>query len=169
MAGDRSQRTADRLYRAGRLMHALLKWLETSAVGTAVAQSAWLFPAVETIHVIALTLVVGSIAIIDLRLLHRSWRGRAGDGNRARYSALDLGKFCDCGDVGIPDVHLRRNQICGRHPIPAQDGAGPVGRGQYACFFIVSHIAASPPGTPVPHLWRPKSRADCRCSSGSAS
>lgn len=58
-------------------MHALLKWLETSAVGTAVAQSAWLFPAVETIHVIALTLVVGSIAIIDLRLLHRSWRGRA--------------------------------------------------------------------------------------------
>lgn len=53
------------------------KWLETSAVGTTVSQSTWLFPAIETVHVIALALVVGSIAVLDLRLLDRTWRVRA--------------------------------------------------------------------------------------------
>jgi len=53
------------------------KWLETSALGTTVSQSTWLFPAIETIHVIALALVVGSIAVLDLRLLDRTWRVRA--------------------------------------------------------------------------------------------
>ena len=53
------------------------KWLETSALGTAVSQSTWLFPAIETVHVIALALVVGSIAVLDLRLLDRTWRVRA--------------------------------------------------------------------------------------------
>jgi hypothetical protein len=55
----------------------LWKWLEHSALGSAVSQSTWLFPAVETVHVIALSLVVGSIAVLDLRLLDRSWRTRA--------------------------------------------------------------------------------------------
>jgi len=53
------------------------KWLETSALGTTVSQSTWLFPAIETVHVIALALVVGSIAVLDLRLLDRTWRVRA--------------------------------------------------------------------------------------------
>jgi hypothetical protein len=35
----------------------------------AIAESTWLFPAFEALHVIAITLVVGSIAIVDLRLL----------------------------------------------------------------------------------------------------
>jgi hypothetical protein len=53
------------------------KWLETSGLGTTVSQSTWLFPAIETVHVIALALVVGSIAVLDLRLLDRTWRVRA--------------------------------------------------------------------------------------------
>ncbi len=56
---------------------ALCKWLETSQVGFAVSQSPWMFPAIETVHVIALALVVGSIAVLDLRLLDRSWRVRS--------------------------------------------------------------------------------------------
>lgn len=35
----------------------------------AIAESTWLFPAFEALHVIAIALVVGSIAIVDLRLL----------------------------------------------------------------------------------------------------
>ncbi len=58
-------------------MTGFFKWLETGAVGMAVSQSTWLFPAIETVHVIALALVVGSIAVLDLRLLDRSWRIRA--------------------------------------------------------------------------------------------
>jgi hypothetical protein len=47
------------------LMHSL----EAQPFALAIAQSRWMFPALETLHVFALTLVVGSVGIIDLRLL----------------------------------------------------------------------------------------------------
>jgi hypothetical protein len=45
-----------------------LQWLNDSAVGESVRQSLWLFPAIETVHVAAIAIVVGSIARLDLRL-----------------------------------------------------------------------------------------------------
>lgn len=50
--------------------------LESSPVGTAISESEWLFPTIETVHVLALTLVIGSIAMLDLRLLGVSQRGK---------------------------------------------------------------------------------------------
>ena len=47
----------------------LLAALRESAVPTAVRESEWLFPAIETVHVLALILVVGTIGRLDLRLL----------------------------------------------------------------------------------------------------
>lgn len=43
--------------------------LELTPVGIAVLESSWLFPTIETVHVLAITLVFGSIALLDLRLL----------------------------------------------------------------------------------------------------
>jgi hypothetical protein len=43
--------------------------LQASAVGDYVASSAWAFPTLETVHVIAIVSVIGSIAVMDLRLL----------------------------------------------------------------------------------------------------
>ncbi len=43
--------------------------LEYSPIGDFVAVSGWAFPALESAHVIGVVLVVGSIAIMDLRLL----------------------------------------------------------------------------------------------------
>jgi hypothetical protein len=54
----------------------LCVWLENSAVGLSIAESAWLFPTLETVHVVALSLVIGSIAMLDLRLLGVSHRGK---------------------------------------------------------------------------------------------
>ena len=51
-------------------------WLQDLPLSVAVRESEWLFPTVETIHVLALVLVVGSISTIDFRLL--------GLGNRHR-------------------------------------------------------------------------------------
>ena len=48
---------------------ALWQWLETSKVGDFVASNEWAFPTIESIHVIAIVTVVGSIMIMDLRLL----------------------------------------------------------------------------------------------------
>ena len=43
--------------------------LESTALGDFVASSTWAFPTIETIHVIALVTVLGSILVMDLRLL----------------------------------------------------------------------------------------------------
>ena len=43
--------------------------LERLPWSVAIRQSLYLFPAIETLHVLAITLVVGTIAIVDLRLL----------------------------------------------------------------------------------------------------
>ncbi len=48
-------------------------WLEQSPVGAAVRQSLWLFPAIETVHLLGMTLLVGTAAAFDLRLLGCAW------------------------------------------------------------------------------------------------
>ena len=48
---------------------AWLHWLQDGAVGQAMRKSVTLYPAVETLHIIGLALLVGSIAALDLRLL----------------------------------------------------------------------------------------------------
>jgi hypothetical protein len=59
------------------MLRSVCGWLETGIVGAAVSQSPWMFPAIETMHVIAIALVVGSIAVLDLRLIDHSWRSRS--------------------------------------------------------------------------------------------
>jgi hypothetical protein len=48
---------------------ALYQWLEATAPATAIRESELLFPLIESTHVVAITLVFGTIAIVDLRLL----------------------------------------------------------------------------------------------------
>jgi uncharacterized membrane protein len=48
---------------------AFLKGVEATNFATTIRDSIWMFPIIESIHVISFTLVVGTIAIIDLRLL----------------------------------------------------------------------------------------------------
>jgi hypothetical protein len=47
----------------------LLSWLEATPLAVFISESDWAFPAIEAAHVIALALVIGTIAIVDLRLL----------------------------------------------------------------------------------------------------
>ena len=47
----------------------LCTWLEATPLAVSITESEWMFPTIETIHVLALTLVVGSIAMLDLRIL----------------------------------------------------------------------------------------------------
>jgi hypothetical protein len=55
---------------------ALLRWLEATSISVFIQESSWAFPAIETVHVIALALVIGTIAIVDLRLLGLASRQR---------------------------------------------------------------------------------------------
>ena len=45
------------------------QWLEKTPVADMVNGTEWMFPVVESIHIIGLTLLIGTIVIVDLRLL----------------------------------------------------------------------------------------------------
>jgi uncharacterized membrane protein len=51
-------------------------WLEATPLATTIAQSAWMFPTLEALHVLGLAFVVGSIAAFDLRTLGLAWPAR---------------------------------------------------------------------------------------------
>jgi hypothetical protein len=53
------------------------QWLQDSQIGTTIREDGSYFPWIESVHVLALTMVVGTIAIIDLRLLDLASRHRS--------------------------------------------------------------------------------------------
>jgi hypothetical protein len=50
-------------------MHGLLTTLQNSAFATAIREGDTLFPWIEGLHVLALAIVVGTISIVDMRLI----------------------------------------------------------------------------------------------------
>ena len=47
----------------------VLGWLQSTSVARAIGENEILFPWIESVHVLAIVLVVGTISIVDLRLL----------------------------------------------------------------------------------------------------
>ena len=65
-------------------MDATLDWLQKTALAVQIRDSLLLFPLLEAVHVVGLAMVVGTIVIIDLRLLgvatmHRTFQRLADD------------------------------------------------------------------------------------------
>src|SRR5262249_15874761 len=50
------------------IRHALA-WLQSTAIAKTIAENEVLFPWIESVHVLAVVLVVGTISVVDLRLL----------------------------------------------------------------------------------------------------
>jgi hypothetical protein len=76
-------------------IEALLKTLEASGLATKIRDSLFLFPLIESTHVIGLALVFGTITIIDLRLLgiastQRSFERTASDIFKWTWAAFAL-------------------------------------------------------------------------------
>ena len=47
----------------------LMEWLQASSLAVFINKTAWAFTTIELVHVFAISLVIGTIAIVDLRLL----------------------------------------------------------------------------------------------------
>jgi hypothetical protein len=43
-------------------------WCEQSAVGEAIRNSQWLFPAIESVHLLGLVVIAGAVLVVDMRL-----------------------------------------------------------------------------------------------------
>jgi hypothetical protein len=73
----------------------VLSTLESSGVAERIRESLYLFPLIESVHVIGLTMVFGTIAIVDLRLLgmastRRSFKRVAADVLKWTWAAFAL-------------------------------------------------------------------------------
>jgi hypothetical protein len=44
------------------------EWCEATAVGHAIRSSLWLFPVIESVHLLALSVLGGALLVVDLRL-----------------------------------------------------------------------------------------------------
>src|SRR5207302_194379 len=52
------------------------EWCENSGVGEAIRNSTWLFPVIESFHLLALAVIGGAILVVDLRLFGLGLRGQ---------------------------------------------------------------------------------------------
>jgi uncharacterized membrane protein len=75
------------------MMH-FLEWLSTSALANGMNGPEWAFPVVETFHFIGFALLIGTIAIVDLRLLGLGMRRQP-----ASQLAADLAPWTFAGLV----------------------------------------------------------------------
>ena len=95
----------------------LLEWserLETTAIGTAVRESVWLFPVIESIHLVALASLAGAVLVVDLRLLGVGVRRPAAEllADASRWFA---GSLVAMFATGIP-LFLSEAVKCYYHP-----------------------------------------------------
>jgi hypothetical protein len=51
-----------------------MQWIENSSVASSIRQSIWVYPGIETVHIIGIVLLVGPAFMFDLRLLGFSAR-----------------------------------------------------------------------------------------------
>lgn len=54
--------------------NSLWQGLESSAVGIFIAESTWAFPTLESLHVMAFVTVLGTLLVVDLRILGIGWK-----------------------------------------------------------------------------------------------
>jgi hypothetical protein len=57
-------------------MLAFCRWLEHTTVGAGIRESLWLFPVIETLHLLGMALLLATVTAYDLRLLGLMMRRR---------------------------------------------------------------------------------------------
>ena len=77
------------------------EWCEATAVGEAIRNSLWLFPIIESVHLLALALIGGAVLIVDLRLLGLGLRQPVAQVARAAQPWL-IGSLTVMLVTGIP-------------------------------------------------------------------
>ncbi len=77
------------------------QWLEQTSIGLAIRDSSWLFPVIETIHVLGIIVLVGSTGLFDLRLLgHGFLRDRPASSVKVEIGPWVWGSFAVMATTG---------------------------------------------------------------------
>jgi len=79
----------------------LIEGLQATPLSTTIRESDWVFPTIESAHVIAFVVVVGSIAIVDLRLMGLASRNRRIDDLIAQLLPITWTSFAFAATAGL--------------------------------------------------------------------
>jgi hypothetical protein len=141
---------------------AMLEWLQRTSVAVQIRDSLFTFPVLESIHVVGLALVFGTIAILDLRLL-----GVASTDRPVSRLMSDLLKWTWAAFAADgPDRRLMFSTNAARllpqHVLPRQDDPARAGGGEHA------HASSSTAREDMPQ-WRPSAPRRAREDRGHGS
>ena len=96
------------------LVHSIATWLDSHAWSTALHESLWAWPLVESTHVLTVTLFVGVLVMVDLRLLGVAFKDTPVSTMTARVLPWSIAGFCVMVVTGLllfyaNPVHLVHN------------------------------------------------------------
>jgi hypothetical protein len=83
-------------------MQPLFQWFESTAIGTTVRESLWMFPVIECIHLLALALLGGAVLLVDLRLLGFGLRSQRANELARHVQPWFIGALIAIVATGIP-------------------------------------------------------------------
>ena len=83
------------------VLDTFFKALQASPLGKTISGETWIFPTIETIHVFAIVMVVGTIVIVDMRLLGLASKDRPVTAISKEYLPWTWGAFALAACSGL--------------------------------------------------------------------
>ncbi len=97
--------------------------LEASGLGQAMRQWLWLYPSVETVHIVGIGLLFGSIAVLDLRLLGFRQKHLGRSSSRGHVLPWTAGELPAHHPERPADVHRARDRVHRQRGVHPEDAA----------------------------------------------
>ena len=114
---------------------ALMEWVQATPLAVFIHKNAWAFTTIEVVHVFAISLVIGTIAIVDLRLLGLASTKRPFAELARQVLPLTWIAFVLAATAGSL-LFIRRHRLPGEHHVSDQDGGHRARRDQHADFRV---------------------------------
>ena len=94
-------------------LHPFFRWSDSTWIREAIRDSRYLFPVINTVHLLALTVLLGAISVMHLRLLGLVLPQETDKNAGGKYGALDVQKSDGHADHGLATACLggQRNVI----------------------------------------------------------
>ena len=127
-------------------------WLRETPLSTTIRESDWVFPTIESVHVVAFVLVVGTISVVDLRLVGLASRRRSAHDLTERLLPITWSAFGVAAIAGLllfaakPAVYLGNTFFLSKLVLLGLAGLN------MAAFHVLVHrrLAGLPPGAAEP-------------------
>ena len=107
------------------------EWCESTALGAVIRDSLWLFPVIEVVHLLGLSLIGGAVLVVDLRLIGVGITGSAGGTNCQKCPALVDWQSIDDAGHGSPAVHVGVVKVLLQPPFLVENGVSLPGHHFY--------------------------------------